>query len=288
MDRRTFVSLSALASAAPAQQPTGFRFVHFTDTHIQPELRAREGVEMAFAAINAENPDFILGGGDFVMDIDSASAARSTQLMDLYLAARKGLKAKLYEVPGNHDVYGMSSRSPIAASDPRFGKKVFQEKIGPLYQSFDHKGWHLILLDSIGSVGREFVGSIGPEQLDWLKADLARTGRQTPIVVLTHIPLATAALAFTGGHPTPGAMEVFNAFEVLQAMAGYRVKAVLQGHTHIVENISYQGCQYITSGAVSGEWWRGDRNGNPPGYGVLTVDGDRISWVYKTYGWKFS
>jgi predicted phosphodiesterase len=66
------------------------------------------------------------------------------------------------------------------------------------------------------------------------------------------------------------------------------VKAVLQGHTHIIENIEYQGCQYITSGAVSGGWWRGDRNGNQPGYGVLTVTGDRISWVYKTYGWKFS
>ncbi len=272
---------------AVAQTPaTKFRFVHFTDTHMQPELGAREGVEKAFAAINAEKPDFALGGGDLLMDLDSCGPDRAQQLWDLYLTARKGLTMPVKEVPGNHDVYGLSPKSNVAANDPQYGKKMFEDKIGPRYQSFDHKGWHFILLDSIGAAGRQFIGEIDETQFDWLKRDLTKTGTRTPIVILTHIPIATTMLQFIRENEPIEAWVIDNAREVLDVLSKYNVKAVLQGHTHVREVVHYKGCQYITSGAVAGNWWRGERMGHPEGYAVLTVEGESIRWEYKTYGWK--
>ena len=286
MNRREFVQVAALAPAAAQAPAAAFRFVHFTDTHMQPELGAREGIEKAFAAVSAEKPDFALGGGDLLMDLDSCGPDRAKQLWNLYLNARKGLTMPVKEVPGNHDVYGLSPNSKVPANDPQYGKKMFEEKIGPRYQSFDHKGWHFILLDSIGAVGRQFIGEIDEAQLAWLKDDLAKTGPQTPIVVLTHIPLATAMLPFLRQNQPMESLVVKNAREVLEVLSRYNVKAVLQGHTHIREVVHYQGCQYITSGAVSGNWWRGERLGHPEGYAVLTVEGESIRWEYKTYGWR--
>jgi Icc protein len=286
MNRRTFVSLPAAALAAQASQVSSFRFVHFTDTHIQPELRAQAGTEQAFAAINAEKPDLILGGGDLVMDIDASTPARTKQLLDMYVAAKKGLQAPVYEVPGNHDVYGLHPTSAVSPRDPMYGKKMFEDRIGPRYRSIDHKGWHFILLDSIGAVGRKFFGEIDAAQVDWIKNDLAKVAPRTPIVVMTHIGLATAAASLIGNHEAPGSWEVFNSVEVLGLFAKHNLKAVLQGHSHIRENITYKGCQFITSGAVSGNWWKGLRDGHPEGFGLLTVKGDQIEWEYKTYGWK--
>ena len=286
MNRRTFVSLPAAAMAAPAAQAANFRFVHFTDTHIQPELRAQAGTEMAFTAINAVQPDLILGGGDLVMDIDSSTPARTKQLLDMYVAAKKGLRAPVYEVPGNHDVYGLHPSSAVSPKDPMYGKKMFEDRIGPRYRSFDHQGWHFILLDSIGAVGRKFFAEIDALQVEWLRSDLAKVARQTPIVVVTHIGLATAAASLIGNHEGPGSWEVFNSVEVLGLFAEHNLKAVLQGHSHIREVIHYRGCQFITSGAVCGNWWKGERSGHPEGFGLLTVKGGQLEWEYKTYGWK--
>jgi hypothetical protein len=52
-------------------------------------------------------------------------------------------------------------------------------------------------------------------------------------------------------------------------------KMVLQGHTDIRESVIYNGCQFITSGAVCGRWWKGPREGHPRGFGVLTVRAKR-------------
>ena len=37
-------------------------------------------------------------------------------------------------------------------------------------------------------------------------------------------------------------------------------------------------------GAVCGNWWKGARMGHPEGFAVLSVDGERITWSYQTFG----
>jgi hypothetical protein len=104
-DRRKFLKALAAASAAAAfpgvplldhgianvaaafvkpQPAASFAFVFFTDTHIQPELDAAHGCEMAFAKIAAARPEFAICGGDLVFDALGASHSRADMLFDLY------------------------------------------------------------------------------------------------------------------------------------------------------------------------------------------------------------
>lgn len=286
MDRRSFLALP-LGAAAVRAATESFTFVHFTDPHIQPELRAREGCEKAFAAIGATRADFALGGGDLVFDVLESTPQRAKSLFDMYTSAVKGISMKVHQVPGNHDVFGWSTKSPISLTDPMYGKKMFEDRIGPRFSSFDHKGWHFILLDSIGVEDRKYIGLVDAEQIDWLKRDLEKTGKTTPIVVLTHIPLTTGIVQFISGRGVSlDGWVVTNSRDVLALLSDYNVKAVLQGHTHVRETLDYKGCQYITSGAVSGNWWKGARLGHPEGFALLTVKDDAISWEYRTYGWQ--
>ncbi|MBX5495186.1 MAG: metallophosphoesterase [Bryobacteraceae bacterium] len=292
MVRRDFLKVLPAAvsagAALAAQTPASFRFVHFTDPHIQPELRAVEGCERCFSAVNAAKVDFAVSGGDLVFDVLESGPQRAKQLFDLYTKTAKGLSMPVYNVVGNHDVYGVFANSGVSPSDPMYGKKMFEDRIGKRYQSFDHKGWHFILLDSIGiTPDRRYIGEIDEEQLSWLKSDLESVGPRRPVVVFTHIPLVTGFPQFV---LAPGAstrnIVVTNSRDVLAVLAKYNVKAVLQGHTHVRETVLYKGCQFITSGSVCGNWWKGERMGHPEGFAVLTVRGETIEWSYQTYGWK--
>jgi len=66
---------------------------------------------------------------------------------------------------------------------------MYKRYIGNPYYSFDHKGWHFIVLKSIVDAGNNYKGYIDSVQIEWLKADLAKLDRSTPIVVSTHIRL---------------------------------------------------------------------------------------------------
>ena len=71
---------------------------------------------------------------------------------------------------------------------------------------------------------------------------------------------------------------------MLEILWPYRPKAVLQGHTHIREKVIYRDCQFLTSGAVCGNWWKGAREGHPEGFAVITVRNGQVDWRYETYG----
>jgi 3',5'-cyclic AMP phosphodiesterase CpdA len=190
-------------------------------------------------------------------------------------------------VVGNHDVFGISSKSGIPQTDAHYGKKMFEERIGPRYSSFTHNGWHFVLLDSIGTKtgGRDFTGHVDDEQLAWLQSDLASMPHGAPLVVVTHVPLISAVMQIV---PDPWkTAETYlttNAREVLDVLWPYQPRAVLQGHTHIREKVIYRDCEFITSGAVCGNWWKGPREGHPEGFGVIRVRDGKLEWSYETYG----
>jgi len=48
-----------------------FRFVFMTDIHVQPELKADQGFRTAIAKVNELEPDFVITGGDLIMDAGS-------------------------------------------------------------------------------------------------------------------------------------------------------------------------------------------------------------------------
>lgn len=286
--RRTFAASLAAAPVAMAAEAS-FSFVHFTDLHIQPEKRAAQGCAQCVRKMNSTRADFAICGGDLVFDAAEVPAARAHQLYDLYAETLKPLEMNVHTVLGNHDVFGISSKSGIPTSDPHYGKKLFEERIGPRYASFDHKGWHFVLLDSIGTQasGRDFTGRVDAAQIDWLKADLAKMRAGTPLVVVTHVPLVSSVMQLVADPwKTSETYLVTNAREVLEVLWPYQPKAVLQGHTHIREKVEYNGCQFLTAGAVCGNWWKGAREGHPEGFAVITVRNGQIAWRYETYGFQ--
>ena len=58
----------------------------------------------------------------------------------------------VYNTLGNHEVFGLYEKSGISPEHPEYGKQMYKNKLGDgkTYFSFDHIGWHFIILDGIG------------------------------------------------------------------------------------------------------------------------------------------
>jgi len=299
VNRREFLSLAgaaglvAIAPSLPTaaqSAPQDFSFLFITDTHLQPELNAAVGTDMAFKKARGFKSDFVIQGGDHVFDSLAVSKDRASSLFDLYGKTEQDLGLKVHHTIGNHDCFGIYPASGATSADPLYGKKMFEERFGKTYYSFDHKGVHFIVLDSIGfTPDRAYEGRVDAEQLGWLAADLKALSAAMPVVVSVHIPLVTA---FDSYVPVPAeppkhhGMSVANSSEAIALFEGHNVLGVLQGHTHINEKVVWHGVPYITSGAVSGNWWHGTRMGTPEGFTVVDVKGGKLSTRYETYGFK--
>jgi 3',5'-cyclic-AMP phosphodiesterase len=116
---------------------------------------------------------------------------------------------------------------------------------------------------------------------------LKAAGPSVPIIGVVHCPMVTAfatyAQVISAGRKY-NTLTVANSPDVLDLFEGHNVIAVLQGHTHINENVAYKGTQFITGGAVCGNWWRGPRLGTPEGFTVVSLRKGQISTRYETFG----
>jgi 3',5'-cyclic AMP phosphodiesterase CpdA len=266
-----------------------FSFVFLTDVHLQPEKGAMKGFVMAIGNINALKPDFVITGGDLIMDALEQTYSRADSLYDLYQTICKDFAMPVYNTLGNHDIYGIYEGSGADPSDPEYGEKMFENRLGKTYYAFDHKGWKFMVLNSVEDTKRnEYVGMIDSLQLEWIKKELAATDTTTPIVLSTHIPFITAFTQRYRGStlPNDSSLVVVNSKQVLDLFNHHNLKLVLQGHLHIVEDVLVDGVHYLTGGAISGGWWTGPNRGFEEGFMYLAVKGDSISWQYVDYGWQ--
>jgi 3',5'-cyclic-AMP phosphodiesterase len=290
ISRRTPFSLGQAlptAAVAPKSQQNDFDFVFFTDCHLEPELSGVEGCVRCFSQINETRPEFCIAGGDQVFDVCQQDLKRAHMLFKLYQKTeRDNLHGKVYYTVGNHDVIGINQKSPVEPGDLEYGKRLYEDYFGKLYYSFDYKGWHFIVLDSIGiEYYKIFKARFDQAQLDWLKADLAVVGPTRPVVVVTHVPIATVLGSLSPKQPDDVGPIAENSFAVHALLANCNLKAVLQGHLHVWQKSEYRGTQYLISGAVSGAWWEGPMYGTPEGYTLCQVRGGEIHLSYVTYPW---
>src|SRR5579862_5040129 len=231
--RQSFGLMQALpvSLAPPKQNPNDFDFVFFTDCHLEPELAGVDGCIKCFTQINSARADFCIAGGDQVFDVCQQDLTRAHLLFKLYRETEKNhLDGKVYYTIGNHDVIGINQKSPVEPGDHEYGKKLYEDYFGKRYYSFEHKGWHFIVLDSIGiEYYKIFKAEFDDEQLAWLKSDLAAVGSTTPIIVITHVPIATV-LGTLSHHPAKGTGPIAaNSYAVHDLLAGHNLKAILQG-----------------------------------------------------------
>jgi Icc protein len=287
----TFAALGRSPFALAATPVEDFDFIFFTDTHLEPEMDGLKGCEMAFKKMRGAGAAFAIQGGDHVYDMLEVPKARSLSLFDMYDKAQQDTGLKVYHTIGNHDVLGVYKGSGVSPTDPLYGKKFYRDHIGKTFYSFDAKGVHFIVLDSIFITSdRHYEGRIEDDQMAWLKADLAAQSATTPIIVVSHIPLVTAYENYNDivvtVNPRAHSLSVANTNQIFPLFHGHNVLAVFQGHTHVNERVEWQGVPYITSGAVCGNWWRGTHLGTPEGYTVVSLRGGKLTTRYETYGFK--
>lgn len=304
LSRRHLLSSAAslAGSAALVNDPlaavtagTPFSFVFFTDPHVQPERGAVEGVKKAFAKVNTleQKPAFVITGGDLIMDALEVTADRVETQWRLWDECLKTLEPPAYHTIGNHDVTGWSPKALVKQSESGYGKAIFAERFGQgqTYRSFDHGAWHFIILDSIGldKTTNDYMGWIDDDQLAWLQADLEKTGPQTPVVVVTHIPFYSVWHQVILGPKgnVGGKSLVNNVPDFRKMLTGYNIRLVLSGHGHISERIQFDQVIYLQGGAVSGLWWKGPVHGNPEGFVEIECRPDgTFTDRYIGYGWQ--
>jgi Icc protein len=282
------VSISHSCKKRPAEIP-GFSFAFLTDIHVQPESRATEGLKAAIAKVNELKPDFVITGGDLIMDALAQTYGRADSLYNLYIQTARGFQMPVHNTMGNHEVFGYYKESGVDSTHPLYGDKMFENKLGKRYYVFEFKGWRFYILDSIDEWEEGgYYGYVDQEQLAWLKEDLAGVDPETPIVISVHIPLITVFTQLYEGSTLPNGrgMVVTNSKEVLDLFREHNLKLVLQGHLHTCEDIYVEGIHFITGGAVSGRWWQGANRGFEEGFLMVYVSGDQFKTEYIDYGWQ--
>ena len=285
-----FAACNTQSSKETIKEEDGFSFAFLTDIHLQPEKNAVAGFRQAIDTVNKLNPDFVITGGDLVMDALDQTHGRVDSLYALYKEVSSEFNMPVYNAVGNHEVYGWHRDEEGIESNPDFGKKMYEKEMGERFYSFDHKGWHFIILDAIyrGEEGN-YIGKIDPEQVEWLKGDLDKTDKLTPIAITVHIPFITSRAQLSQGALAANSEGgvITNSLEVLQMFREYNLKLVLQGHLHFNEDL-FVGNQvhFITGGAVSGQWWSNKPGSIPEeGFQMIHVKGDELSSEYIDFGW---
>ena len=211
MSRRSFLKGSgaiAAASVLPitsvelafADPAENFTFAYISDAHIQQIEGVKfvnnwdRGLIRAVAEANllTPMPDFVMFGGDL------AQLGKREEL-DHGAEMLSKLDPKCHCVMGEHDYY---------LDLGEYWSKLF----GPQFHSWDHKGVHFIVLNSILTFddwtfnrwptpeqrmlemagldnpnGSPFM--VGEKQRDWLKKDLEAVKKETPIVLFSHSPI---------------------------------------------------------------------------------------------------
>ncbi len=282
------VGLSHSCKKTPAEEP-GFSFAFLTDIHVQPESRATEGFKASIAKVNELKPDFVITGGDLIMDALAQTYDRADSLYNLYVETSRGFNMPVHNTMGNHEVFGYYEESGVDSSHPLYGDRMFEERLGKRYYVFEFNGWRFYILDSIDEWEEGgYYGYIDQEQVAWLKEDLAGVDPEMPIVISVHIPLLTVQTQIHEGSTAPNSMGsvITNSREVLELFNGHNLRLVLQGHLHAYEDIYVNGIHFITGGAVSGKWWGGPRFGMEEGFLMVHVSGDEIKSEYIDYGWQ--
>lgn len=306
--RRTFLGWAGATvaggllnrSVAAAQAPGGagaFRIAHLADIHVMPEHRGGEGFSQCLEHVHAldPRPDLILTGGDLAHDVQRVDEARAKVVFDLFTRICRESDIPMYHCVGNHDIFGWRSEGRVSPDHVMYGKAMVQERLdlARTTYSFDHKGWHFVMLDDIQPSAKfGYYGGLTEEELDWLDRDLAAAAGR-PKVICTHIPILSVAVFRDARDLTREQIPIGprsmcrNPGAILSVLRRHKVELVLTGHAHQNQRMHYDHTTHIGQGAVCARYWQGPHLGNPEGYGLIDLKGDGgFDHAYMTYGWQ--
>lgn len=185
-----------------------------------------------------------------------------------------------YYVKGNHD------SNYDGAPNPKLIDETFERNFGPSYYSFDYGPVHFIALNNQHfNTPSQYEGRLGPEQMAFLKDDLASISKDQLVVLMMHIPIVEMKdrkeiFALLESHP--------NTFSV---GAHWHT----QSHLFLGKNEDWNGPKphhHLVNVTTCGSWWSGSpdelgiphttmSDGAPNGYSIATFTGNEYSIRFK-------
>jgi len=232
-----FVALSFFSCTKKEVQPVRFAIV--SDLHAQDIPDGLERMKAVVDAANHENVEFLIQLGDFVR-LDSA-AIPYRKVWDEYAGEK-------YHVLGNHDLDRYTKEEYVAGLH-----------MPGRYYSFDKGDFHFIVLDGNNLYdGKEYkaygranyyVDSkmrafMDPEQLEWLKKDLAATDKRC--ILFSHQSIDTTV---NNGSEVRGILEAEN-----ERCGFQKVALAFSGHTHSNYVKEINGITYVQINSASYVW----------------------------------
>jgi 3',5'-cyclic AMP phosphodiesterase CpdA len=250
----TTIPLS-LVELSFADSHKNFMFAYISDAHIQHISGTSfvrnwdRGLIRAVAETNLlqPKPDFVVFGGDLAQLGTKPELDHGAEML-------AKLNCKTYCVMGEHDYYLDLG-------------KYWSELFGPQYYSWDHKGVHFIVLNSILTYDKwtherwptaeqrmlEMAGldnpngspfMVGEEQRKWLAKDLEQVDKNTPIVLFSHSPIQKIYKGWN--------FWTEDAEEVQELLKPFDDATVVYGHVH---QIQYNQIENISFHAVMATAW---------------------------------
>lgn len=299
MKRRKFIASTSLFAiggslissaeiiAAPSSKKESFQVAFLSDIHVKPTPAAEAGMRKAFQHVNnlKEKPDFIINGGDAIMDALAADKDKTKAQWDVWnrvLSAENHLP--IYHVIGNHDAWGWQLKDESIKTDPLYDKGwvLKQHKMPGRFYAFVQKNWKFIVLDSAHENNGGYISKIDESQYTWLEQELKNTSSGQNICIVSHIPIVSfCAAMFTDENQANGDWRISRALlhtdsrKLTGLFSNYKnIRCCLSGHIHLQDAVEYKGIQYYCNGAVSGNWWGGAFKGFEPAYAIFTFNQD--------------
>ncbi len=219
------------AAGAGEVRSEPFTFAYISDSHLyERELNDRFVRQLLRAVDDINNlepqPDFVLYGGDLAQ-------LGAPEELKLGAEILKNIKAPLKMMVGEHDWF------------LDLGERWLDLFGNPTY-SFDHKGVHFVVLQSVHEDdfwtargmspiermktvagldnGIQSRFKVGGQQRAWLEKDLAKYPASTPVIVFSHSPLYY--------YYKPWNFWTQDAPEVQAILRRFDSVAVIHGHTH--------------------------------------------------------
>lgn len=270
----------------PQQEPERFEMIVFAD----PQPRNIQEVQYATHDV-IEEVRREVAGTDAALGVTLGDIAfNNLDTFEPLNAAVALIGLPWYNVIGNHD-HNQDAPNDKVADD------TFERHYGPSYYSFDYGPVHFIALDDVhwngvdGNRKKErYTGGLGPRQLAFVKADLARVPDNQLVVLMMHIPLSGSR-----GWKDNDREELFKLIQQRPHCIS------ISGHTHTQMHhwldpedgwMSDKPHHHIVNVTVSGSWWSGApdeegiphtimKDGAPNGYAIMTFDGADYDWRFK-------
>jgi 3',5'-cyclic-AMP phosphodiesterase len=249
-------SLSRLPELA-GKAAGSLSFVQISDSHMGFNKAANPDVVGTLqAAVDRINvlpaaPEFMLHTGD----ISHLSKPAEFDTVDQIL--KSAHPQEVFFVPGEHDVLEDDGRQYLE----RYGRNTH----GAGWYSFDTKGVHFIGLVNVMNLKAGGLGTLGAEQLAWLKDDIRRLKHSTPIIVFAHIPLWTVYPDWGWGTD--------DAAQALALLKPFGSVTVLNGHIHqTMQKIE----GHVTFHTAASTAFPQPAPGAAPSPGPMTVPADRL------------